>query len=137
VLRFHVIIFYKDFLGLVDIPRIEVMSTETDTNEAKPVDRFECRSCGYIYEPDEGDKRRKIPQGTLFNQLPESWNCPVCRSSPEQFMNIGRVGAPSGFAENLGYGFGVNAMTPGKKNLLIFGVLLSLFLFLLSFYSSG
>lgn len=121
----------------MEIPQDEVMSTETDENEVVPVDRFECRSCGYIYEPDEGDKKRKIPSGTLFSQLPEDWNCPVCRSDQEQFVNIGPAGAPSGFAENLGYGFGVNAMTPGKKNLLIFGTLLLLFLFLLSFYSSG
>ncbi|KAI9134369.1 rubredoxin [Acaryochloris sp. CCMEE 5410] len=114
------------------------MSTETDSNEeVVPVDRFECRSCGYIYEPDEGDKRRKIPPGTLFDQLPNDWKCPVCRTPMEQFVNIGPVGAPSGFPENLGYGFGVNAMTPGKKNLLIFGTLLLIFLFLLSFYSSG
>lgn len=113
------------------------MPTETDADKVMPPERFECRSCGYIYEPDEGDKRRDIPAGTLFSQLPEGWKCPVCRSVPEQFINIGPVGAPSGFAENLGYGIGVNALTPGRKNLLIFGTLLLLFLFLLSFYSSG
>ncbi|NJM95439.1 MAG: rubredoxin [Acaryochloridaceae cyanobacterium CSU_5_19] len=113
------------------------MSSETDTNEVHPLDRFECRSCGYIYEPTQGEKRRQIPPGTLFEELPPEWACPVCRSATEQFINIGPVGAPSGFAENLGYGFGVNAMPPAQKNLLIFGSLLIVFFFLLSFYSSG
>jgi len=113
------------------------MSTETDADELTPQERYECRSCGYIYEPDEGDKRRKIPEDTLFSELPVDWKCPVCRSAQEQFMNIGQKGAPSGFTENLGYGIGVNTLPPGKKNLLIFGTLLTLFLFLLSFYSSG
>ena len=31
--------------------------------------RFECRSCGYIYDPSEGNKKLNIPKNTLF----QSW----------------------------------------------------------------
>ena len=95
---------------------------------------YECRSCGYVYEPAKGDDQSSIPPGTLFEELPDSWRCPVCGVSQSQFLDIGAVGAPSGFAENLDYGFGINRLTPGQKNLLIFGALGLGFLFFLSLY---
>ncbi len=97
-------------------------------------DRFECRSCGYIYEPLKGDIRARIPANTAFSEIPLDWRCPVCGVPKKGFSNIGVKGAPSGFKENLGYGFGVNVMTPGQKNLLIFGALGLAFLFFLSLY---
>ena len=39
------------------------------------------------------------------------------------FRDIGPRAKASGFEENLNYGLGVNRMTPGQKNVLIFGSL--------------
>ncbi|WP_013324410.1 rubredoxin [Gloeothece verrucosa] len=94
----------------------------------------ECRACGYVYEPKKGDGKGNIPSGTPFEELPVSWRCPVCGVPKSQFVNVGAVDAPSGFADNLNYGFGVNRLTPGQKNLLIFGALALAFLFFLSLY---
>jgi hypothetical protein len=58
----------------------------------------------------------------------------VCSAPKKSFSNIGVKGSPSGFKENLGYGLGVNTMTPAQKNLLIFGGLGLAFLFFLSLY---
>lgn len=95
---------------------------------------YECRTCGYIYEPSKGDDKSKIPPGTPFEELPSDWRCPVCSVPRSQFVNIGARNAPSGFQENLDYGFGVNRLTPNQKNLLIFGALALGFLFFLSLY---
>lgn len=95
---------------------------------------YECRACGYVYEPNKGDSKKDIPPGTPFEELPVDWRCPVCGVPKSQFVNIGAVDAPSGFAENLNYGFGVNRLTPGQKNLLIFGSLALGILFFLSLY---
>jgi len=95
---------------------------------------YECRSCGYVYEPNKGDIKTNTPAGVKFEELPQDWRCPVCRSAKNAFVDIGATDAPSGFAENLNYGFGVNRMTPGQKNLLIFGALGLAFLFFLSLY---
>jgi rubredoxin len=111
------------------------MATEAAASE-EMLDRYECRACGYVYEPEKGDSR-KVPPGTAFADLPPNWGCPVCGAPVAQFSNIGPVGAPSGFKENLGYGLGVNTLTPGKKNILIFGVLGLFILILLSFYGLG
>ena len=47
---------------------------------AKFEDMWQCQTanCGYIYDPDRGDKRGKIPKGTRFEDLPEDWKCPLC-----------------------------------------------------------
>ncbi|TVQ06858.1 MAG: rubredoxin [Leptolyngbya sp. DLM2.Bin27] len=98
------------------------------------MDCYECRSCGYSYEPTKGDSRAKIAMGTAFEDLPLNWRCPVCSAPKKQFNNIGPVNSPSGFKENLDYGLGVNRLTPGQKNILIFGALALGFMFFLSLY---
>lgn len=98
---------------------------------------YECRSCGYVYEPSKGDNNRSIPPGTPFEELPPDWRCPVCGVRTSQFENVGAKDSPSGFQENLNYGLGVNRLTPGQKNLLIFGALAVGFLFFLSLYGLG
>ncbi|MEL6939469.1 MAG: rubredoxin [Cyanobacteria bacterium J06598_1] len=98
------------------------------------MDRFECRSCGNTYEPAKGDSLGKIPPGVPFRELPKDWRCSVCGASQTQFSNVGPAGQASGFKENLNYGFGVNTLTPGQKNLLIFGALGVAVLFFLSLY---
>ncbi len=98
------------------------------------MDCYECRSCGYSYEPTKGDSRAKIAMGTSFEDLPVNWRCPVCSAPKKQFNNIGPVNAPSGFKENLDFGLGVNRLTPGQKNILIFTALGLGFMFFISLY---
>ena len=95
---------------------------------------YECRVCGFVYDPQEGDQKNDIEPGTNFEELPSDWRCPVCNSRRAQFVNIGAVNAPSGFQQNLNYGFGVNNLTPAQKNLLILGALAIGVLFFLSLY---
>lgn len=105
---------------------------KTLAEQASP--NYECRACGYVYVPDQGDNKGNIPPGTAFEALPDSWRCPVCSVPKRQFINTGSSNAPSGFEENLNYGFGVNRLSPDQKNLLIFGALFLGFLFFLSLY---
>jgi len=64
-----------------------------------------------------------------------SFRCPVCRSRVVAFMDIGPRNKPSGFEENLNFGLGVNRLTPGQKNVLIFGGFALAIAFFLSLYS--
>lgn len=119
-------------------PSADLSQPSADAGEAsdapKPPDRHECRSCGYVYEPANGDGRAKIAPGTPFEELPPTWRCPVCGAKIVQFDNIGPAGKASGFEENLGFGLGVNTLTPGAKNLLIFLGLATAFAFMISLY---
>ncbi len=47
--------------------------------------RWLCESCGYVYDPAEGDPDGDIPPGTRFEELPESWFCPVCGAHKTDF----------------------------------------------------
>ena len=96
---------------------------------------YECRSCGYRYEPAEGVAKLAIARGTPFAAVPDTFLCPVCRSPKAAFVDVGPQNRPSGFTRNLDYGLGVNRLTPGQKTVLIFGGLVLAAAFLLSFYS--
>lgn len=39
---------------------------------------YVCSVCGYTYDPAEGDPNADIPAGTEFEDLPDTWVCPVC-----------------------------------------------------------
>ena len=98
--------------------------------------RFECRSCGYIYDPSEGNKKLNIPKNTPFSELDgNTFACPVCRAGKNFYQDIGPKSKPSGFEENLTYGFGFNSLPPGQKNILIFGGLAFAAACFLSLYS--
>ena len=131
----------KKKLSKLDNHDIEPMSSMTQGEESESISetsshRFECRSCGYIYDPDEGVKKLGIIPGTPFLEIDKvSFRCPVCRLGMDAFKDIGPRSAPSGFEENLNYGFGINNLTPGQKNVLIFGGLAFAFACFLSLYS--
>ncbi len=98
--------------------------------------RFECRGCGYIYDPVEGNKKLNIPQNTPFIAIDgKTFACPVCRAGKNFYKDIGPREKPSGFEENLTYGFGFNSLPPGQKNILIFGGLAFAAACFLSLYS--
>jgi rubredoxin len=110
-------------------------SSDNETSDPR-THRFECRSCGYVYDPNEGVKKLGIIVGTAFEDLdPIGFRCPVCRSRVGAFTDIGPRSKASGFEENLNFGLGVNRLTPGQKNVLIFGGLALGFAFFLSLYS--
>ncbi|MFA6283230.1 MAG: rubredoxin [Desulfurivibrionaceae bacterium] len=50
--------------------------------------RYECSVCGYIYDPADGDPDSGIAPGTPFEDLPETWTCPICGASKDQFTPI-------------------------------------------------
>jgi len=111
-----------------EIERLRAAEKFMEIDEGK----FECQACGYVYEPEKGDRFAGVEPGTSFTELPASFNCPACRSPKSQFKNIKKVIA--GFAENQKYGLGGNSLTGGQKNLVIFGILGLAFLLLLSGY---
>jgi len=49
------------------------------------VERYVCTVCNYVYDPNVGDPESGIRPGTLFQDLPEDWICPVCGASKEMF----------------------------------------------------
>ena len=44
-----------------------------------------CESCGFIYDPADGDPDGGIPAGTAFEDIPGDWFCPVCGARKVDF----------------------------------------------------
>lgn len=44
-----------------------------------------CELCGYEYDPSQGDPESGIEAGTEFEDLPDSWTCPLCGATKEDF----------------------------------------------------
>jgi rubredoxin len=51
---------------------------------------YQCQgtNCGYIYNPEKGDRKNKISPGVKFEDLPEDWKCPVCGASKKFFKKL-------------------------------------------------
>ncbi|MDR2089573.1 MAG: acyl-CoA dehydrogenase family protein [Clostridiales Family XIII bacterium] len=47
-----------------------------------------CNGCGYEYIPDLGDPEGGISEGVVFENLPDSWICPECGESKDQFIEL-------------------------------------------------
>ena len=63
----------------VAMDTLQAMTTQTETT------RWICESCGFIYDPEEGDPDGGIPPGTAFTEIPDSWFCPVCGARKRDF----------------------------------------------------
>ena len=53
--------------------------------DEKDMRKYVCVTCGWVYEPAEGDPENGIPPGTPFSDLPDDWTCPACGVGKEYF----------------------------------------------------
>lgn len=56
-----------------------------EPTEEKKMDSYVCTTCGYIYDPEQGDPDSGIAPGTAFEDLPNDWVCPVCGAGKDAF----------------------------------------------------
>lgn len=73
-----------------------ISRSEQEETVAKPEEMYQCQAtatCGYIYNPDRGDRKGKIPKGTPFADLPEDWKCPSCGASKKFFKPLAGPGS--------------------------------------------
>ena len=47
--------------------------------------KYVCSICGYVYDPEAGDRDNGIAPGTAFEDLPEDWECPECGAEKDVF----------------------------------------------------
>ena len=56
------------------------------TSKAPTTQQWICESCGFIYDPADGDPDGGIPPGTRFQDIPDDWSCPVCGAEKSEFV---------------------------------------------------
>jgi flavin reductase (DIM6/NTAB) family NADH-FMN oxidoreductase RutF/rubredoxin len=60
-------------------------SEKKNEKEETKMASYRCLVCGYVYDPAEGDSTAGIAAGTAFEDLPDSWVCPVCGAPKSEF----------------------------------------------------
>jgi len=69
-----------------------------EKNEAK-ASSYKCTVCGYIYDPAKGDPDGGIKPGTPFEQIPDTWVCPVCGADKSVFEKVNELSQRHGDTE--------------------------------------
>jgi rubredoxin len=64
-----------------------VKPKKSQSGAVKAAIRYKCRICGYIYSSLRGEPHNGIPAGTAFDDLPDTYVCPVCG-----FQAKGKIG---------------------------------------------
>jgi len=64
-----------------------VKPKKSKSGAVKAAFRYKCRICGYIYSSLRGEPHNGIPAGTAFDDLPDTYVCPVCG-----FQGKGKIG---------------------------------------------
>jgi rubredoxin len=52
------------------------------------MDKWVCEVCGYIYDPAKGDPDGGVAPGTRFEDIPDSWVCPECGVTKDNFKKL-------------------------------------------------
>ena len=47
---------------------------------------YVCIACGYVYDPEKGDPDSGIAPGTAFEDIPDTWVCPICGVGKDMFQ---------------------------------------------------
>lgn len=51
-------------------------------------DKYRCKLCSYVYDPERGDIIGGIEKGVPFEELPDDWVCPVCGAPKSDFEKV-------------------------------------------------
>ncbi|PIU51289.1 hypothetical protein COS91_05275, partial [Candidatus Desantisbacteria bacterium CG07_land_8_20_14_0_80_39_15] len=58
---------------------------EENQKKVSKMGKYRCTICEYVYDPEKGDPDSGIKPGTLFEELPDGWVCPVCGVGKDKF----------------------------------------------------
>lgn len=58
---------------------------EPEVGKAAFSGKYKCKVCGYVYDPAIGDPEGGIKPGTSFEELPDTWACPICNAPKSEF----------------------------------------------------
>ena len=49
---------------------------------------YVCVFCGHVYDEAEGDPASGIAPGTLWQDVPDDWECSVCGNPKSAFIEV-------------------------------------------------
>ena len=65
------------------------LSTAVDqSTSTKVMKSYMCVVCGFVYDEEQGLPEDGIAPGTRWEDIPETWTCPDCGASKDEFELI-------------------------------------------------
>jgi rubredoxin len=52
------------------------------------MDKYICKICKYTYDPEKGDPFHGVNAGTSWEDVPDTWQCPVCSAKKSSFVKF-------------------------------------------------
>ncbi len=49
------------------------------------MNKYQCLTCGYVYDEALGEPTDGIPPGTRWEDVPDDWTCPECGTPKSDF----------------------------------------------------
>jgi len=66
--------------------RVDGSSIQKNSGNERPMKKWRCVVCDFIYDEAQGIPDEGIPPGTRWEDVPESWTCPECGASKDDFV---------------------------------------------------
>ena len=51
--------------------------------------QWQCRYCSHVYDEAKGDPEHGVAPGTRLEDIPDSWACPDCGATRDDYELIG------------------------------------------------
>jgi rubredoxin len=61
------------------------VSVTEETQDKSEKRLWICDTCGWVYDPEDGDPDGGLTPGTPFEEIPDDWQCPVCGARKRDF----------------------------------------------------
>jgi len=62
------------------------IKSESTGQKKQTGQKYICTVCNYVYDPEAGDPDGGVQPGTRFEDIPDSWVCPVCGAKKSEFI---------------------------------------------------
>lgn len=70
------------------LSQLSIISKTEPHMDDKKKKKYVCDVCGYEYDPEVGDPGGSIAPGTAFEDLPDTWVCPLCGVGKDEFSPL-------------------------------------------------
>lgn len=77
----------KGGLSPKNAPTYIEKENKTNMGEEK-MEKYVCKVCGWVYNPEKGDPDGEIKPGTKFEDIPGDWVCPICGAAKSDFEKM-------------------------------------------------
>jgi len=84
-MRRAILSFYQHQAKVLKAPGRKQQRKDTVTTEKKQEFVYQCSDCMTVYDEAVGEPDNNIAPATLFAELPETYTCPMCEATKENF----------------------------------------------------